>query len=106
MQHQDNAPLPQLQFAKAAAAAQAAQFEGNMQALQKQLTAAQAAADTAGQEGTAAAGDAAALAQQMNSAQARTEQLRTQLEASVSDSRARVAALEDQINSPSSSSLP
>jgi chromosome segregation ATPase len=106
MKHQDNALLAQLHFAKAAAAAQAAQSEGNMQALQKQLTAAQAAADTAGQEGTAAAGDAAAMVQQLDSAQARTEQLRTQLEASVSDSRARVAALEDQINSPSSSSLP
>jgi chromosome segregation ATPase len=100
MKHQDNALLAQLHFAKAAAAAQAAQSEGNMQALQKQLTAAQAAADTAGQEGTAAAGDAAAVAQQMNSAQARTEQLQAQLEASVSDCRARVVAqLEVQVNS-------
>jgi hypothetical protein len=101
IQHQDNALLAQLEYAKAAAAAaQAAQFEGSMQALQKQLTTAQAAADTAGQEGTAAAGHAAALAQQTDSAQARTEQLQAQLEASVSDSGARIAAqLEVQLNS-------
>jgi hypothetical protein len=100
IQHQENALLAQLEYAKAAAAAQASQFAGSMQALQKQLTTAQAAADTAGQEGTAAAGDAAALAQQMDSAQARTEQLQAQLEASVSDSGARIAAqLEVQINS-------
>jgi chromosome segregation ATPase len=99
MQHQHNTLLAQLEFAKAAAAAQAAQFEGSIQALQRQLTTVQAAADTAGQESTAAAGNVAALAQQLDSAQARTEQLQAQLEASVSDSKAHIATLEDQINS-------
>lgn len=94
MQQKQNTLLAQLEFAKAASAAQVSQLEASMRALEQQLAQTQAAAEEAGASDAAAA----AAAQQLDGSQARVEQLQAQLEAGRTEARERISSLEQQID--------